>query len=68
MADKGIRIHHIFRRNCGEGRFFVLFKALIRFGSLGVYNCAPHGRFQEKEKNSDYWIEYYPVAIFFEEN
>ena len=33
---------------------------------MRVYKSAPHGQFQQKEKNSDCEIEYFPFDVFFE--
>ena len=60
MVDSGIRTHHLWLPNRGEPD-----TCIIQDNNSADLNSARHGQFQEKEKNADYWIEYFP---FFTEN
>ena len=52
MVDSGIRTRHLRLPNRGD-------TCTIQDTNSADLNSAGHGQFQDKEKNADYWIEYF---------
>ena len=62
MEDSWIRARHLSFPNHGEAHTFVLIKVLTAL-QLSLHVT---GNFRKREKNVDYWIEYFPSGNFFQ--
>ena len=61
MVDSGIQTLNLRIRSRGDTRQCIMQDT----NDSADTKSARHGQFQEIEKNTDYWIEYFPFEIFF---
>ena len=65
MTDGGIWILNLWLPNRKNAHINTLFKALTVLQYARALKSTRHGQNQAKEKNSDYWIEYFPFEKLF---